>query len=71
MDGFEGDIGTDEPPVYESLYPELEQECVHPSCDNETPGPDRICEKCVPVMRSDAPPECSYCGASMRSDRNT
>jgi hypothetical protein len=55
----------DDVPVYESLYPELDAQCSHPPCSNETPGPHRICEDCTPVMLDGAPDECNFCGASL------
>jgi len=55
----------DDVPVYESLYPELDAQCAHTACSNETPGPERICEDCTPVMLDQAPDECAYCGVSL------
>jgi len=61
----------DDVPVYESLYPELEEQCAHPNCENESPTNDRLCGKCVPIMRDAAPNECKYCGQQRMHRRRT
>lgn len=57
MDQIDDDV-----PVYEALYPELEEECSHPKCSDDSPPRSRLCDECTPIMRREAPDECSFCG---------
>lgn len=51
----------DDVPVYDPLYPELDEQCAHPKCDNESPEYDRICEKCMNIMLEGSDMQCPYC----------
>lgn len=47
-------------------HPASPQQCDHPNCTHDSPGVQRICDNCIPVMLASAPDECPYCGASIR-----
>lgn len=64
----EGTIEEDVP-VYEPLYPELEAQCSHQKCDNESEPRARLCEHCWSIMADNDLMECPFCGQARVSGR--
>lgn len=55
----------DDVTVVDPNHPESVVQCDHITCDEPSPGQDRLCDRCITIMFADAPNECPHCGTKL------